>query len=77
MKQKEVLFGVAGGIILVKLNYKQHLTMMTSTQEDSISPSRKGKHINESERQQIEHWRLIGVSVAQIATLLLYCLSGT
>ena len=34
------------------------------------APSRKSKHINESERQQIEHWRLKGVSVAEIAMLL-------
>ena len=54
----------------MKLNYKQHLTMMKSTQEDCIAPSRKSKHINESERQQIEHWRLKGVSVAEIAMLL-------
>lgn len=43
---------------------------MKSTQEDCISPSRKGKHINESERQQIEYWRRKGMSVAQVATLL-------
>lgn len=68
--KKEVLFGVVGGIIPVKLNYKQHLTMMKSTQQGCISPSRKGKHINASERQQIECWRLKGMSVAQVATLL-------
>ena len=33
-------------------------------------PSRKSKHINESDCQQIEHWRLKGVSVAEIAMLL-------
>ena len=44
--------------------------MMKSTQEDSTVPSRKGKHINESERQQIERWRLQGMSADEIATLL-------
>ena len=43
---------------------------MKSTQEDCIAPSRKNKHINESERQQIERWRIKGMSVAEIATLL-------
>ena len=43
---------------------------MKSTQEDCISYSRKGKHINESERQQIEYWRLKGKSIIEIATLL-------
>lgn len=43
---------------------------MKSTQGDCIAPSRKGKHINESERQQIERWLLEGVPVKQIAALL-------
>ena len=43
---------------------------MKSTQGDCIAPSRKGKHINESERQQIEYWRLNGKSITEIATLL-------
>ncbi|MBR5888362.1 MAG: helix-turn-helix domain-containing protein [Akkermansia sp.] len=43
---------------------------MKSTQDDCIAPSRKGKHLNESERQQIERWLLKGLPVKQIATLL-------
>ena len=43
---------------------------MKSTQGDCIVPSRKGKHINESERQQIEYWRIKGKSITEIATLL-------
>lgn len=43
---------------------------MKSTQGDCIAPSRKGKHINESERQQIEYWRIKGKSITEIATLL-------
>lgn len=44
--------------------------MVKITQEDCFSLSRKGKHINESERQQIEYCRLKGMSVTQVATLL-------
>ncbi len=43
---------------------------MKSTQDDCIAPSRKCKHLNESERQQIERWLLKGLPVKQIATLL-------
>ena len=43
---------------------------MKSSQNDCIAPSRKGKHLNESERQQIERWLLKGLPVKQIATLL-------
>lgn len=44
--------------------------MMKSTQTHCSAPSRKGKHINQSERQQIEYWRLKGLSVTEVATLL-------
>ena len=42
--------------------------MMKSTQTHCSAPSRKGKHINQSERQQIEYWRLKGLSVTEVAT---------
>ena len=44
--------------------------MMKSTQTHCSAPSRKGKHINQSERQQIEYQRLKGLSVTEVATLL-------
>lgn len=43
---------------------------MTSTHTDCSSPSRKGKHLNESERQQIERWLKEKKSVREIAQLL-------
>ena len=43
---------------------------MKSTQPDCSAPSRKGKHLNNSERQLLERWLLKGLSVNQIAQLL-------
>lgn len=43
---------------------------MKSTRADCSAPSRKSKHINQSERQMIERWRLKKMSVSQIAALL-------
>ena len=43
---------------------------MKSTQADCSTPPRKSKHLNQSERQQIERWRLDKMSVNQIAALL-------
>ena len=53
MKQKRGAFRCCRWHNADELNYKQHLKMMKSTQEDCISYSRKGKHINESERQPL------------------------
>lgn len=43
---------------------------MKSTHTNYTAPSRKSKHLNFSERQLIERWRLEKKSVAQIAKLL-------
>ncbi len=44
--------------------------MKQDTDSGATSPSRKGKHITHSERQQIERWLKQGISQSEIARLL-------